>query len=336
MPPRPPHEASGPRSFPNLTAGRPAGRLTLRLRPRWAPPFWRMVDDGRPARTFAQQSQWALVLQSRDIPHAQVKKGQRSHFYVPALLEIMARRELSDYGRESLPSPPPPPPTLYPHGNLAVLFLVPLLLWHGLRAHWWPLAQTWGTPPDLWSQLGALDVVRVKVYHEWYRAVTALTLHADSQHILGNVAFGSIFLILLCRAQGLGLGLALCVSGGALGNVCNALFRQGAHTSMGFSTALFACVGALSGALMLQNGRQRSKALVPLAAGGAILAMLGTEGERTDYAAHLWGLACGVLLGMAAQAWRHRHGVRPWMQWAAGLAAAAVLLGCWWLAGLRI
>lgn len=42
---------------------------------------------------------------------------------------------------------------------------------------------------------------------EWYRCVTALTLHADSQHLFGNVLFGAPFLILLCRRVGLGLGL---------------------------------------------------------------------------------------------------------------------------------
>lgn len=295
-----------------------------------------MVDDGSPARTWSRQQQWAMVLQSRHIPYMQTERGHRYYFYVPPLLEGVARAELRDYAQEGQGHTPVVPSPVHPSGNWAVLFFLPLLLWHGLRAQWWTWGQHFVTPPELWSTLGALDVVRTKVYHEWYRAVTALTLHADSQHILGNVAFGCIFLMLLGRAQGLGLGLLLAVTGGALGNVCNALTRQGALVSLGFSTALFASVGALSGALMLEHGRQRQKALVPLAAGGAILAMLGTEGDRTDYAAHLWGLGCGVLLGMAAQALRTRCRITAWMQWAAGLLALALLVGCWWLAGLRI
>ena len=316
---------------------RPLPRYSkLRPRPRWLSPWWRPVDDGRPARTWARQSQWALVLQSRGIPYAEVTKGQRSQFYVPPLLEHWARQELGGYTRESLPRPVASPPPVYATGTLAVLFFVPLLLWHGMRAQWWAWTAELTTRPEVWSSLGALDVTRVKVFHEWYRVVTALTLHADSQHILGNVAFGSIFLILLCRAQGLGMGALLALCGGALGNACNAVFRQGGHVSMGFSTALFATVGALSGALMLQKPAQRGKALVPLAAGGAILAMLGTEGERTDYAAHLWGLGCGVVLGMAAQWLRQRHGITPSKQWLAGILAVFLVTGCWWLAGFRL
>lgn len=314
-----------------------ARKLPLRPRLRGIPCWWRLVDDGSPPRTWTQQQQWVMVLQSRNIPYVQVSKGQREFFYVPPLVEGVARAELTAYVQESRRPPIPLAPVLlYGTGNWAVLFFIPLLLWHGMRARWWEWGQHFATPADTWSALGALDVVRVKVYHEWYRAVTALTLHADSQHILGNVAFGSIFLMLLCRAQGLGLGLLLTVGGGALGNVCNVLTRQGALVSLGFSTALFACVGALSGALVLGQGRNKPKALVPLAAGGAILAMLGTEGERTDYAAHLWGLGCGVLLGMGVQMLRQKCRIGVGWQWAAGLLAAGLVVGCWWLAGLRI
>lgn len=315
---------------------RAVSTLPLRPRLRGIPRWWRMVDDGSPPRTWAQQQQWAMVLQSRNIPYVQYSKGQREYFYVPPLVEGVARAELTAYGQESHRKEPVLPVLVYNSGNWAVLFFLPLLIWHGLRARWWEWGQSFATPASTWSTLGALDIVRTKVYHEWYRAVTALTLHADSHHVLGNVAFGCIFLMLLCRAQGLGLGLLLTIGGGALGNVCNALTRQGALVSMGFSTALFAAVGALSGALVLRVGRQKSKALVPLAAGGAILAMLGTEGERTDYAAHLWGLGCGVLLGMGAQMLREKFGVSTALQWAAGALAVGLVALCWWWAGLRV
>lgn len=308
--------------------------LRLRARSRFAPPYWRLVDDGHLARTWAQQQQWALVLESRNIPYERVTKGRHCYFYVPPVVEGVARAELRDFSREGRRAPPPPPPPVHGTGNWAVFFFIPLLLWHGLRAGWWGVPEGWALSPELWSAHGALDVVRMKVYHEWYRAVTALTLHADSQHILGNIAFGSIFCILLCRVVGLGLGLLLTLGGGALGNLCNALSRQGSLISLGFSTALFAAVGALSGALAVQTHQKRGKALAPLAAGCAILAMLGTEGERTDYAAHIWGLLCGAVLGIFAQILLNRKPFPVWGQWCCGVGALLLVILCWKLAGV--
>ena len=69
----------------------------------------------------------------------------------------------------------------------------------------------------------------------------------------------------------------------------------------------------------------------PVAAAAALLAMLGTEGDNTDYTAHLAGLGCGLLLG-ALEAWQVRkYMVRP-NQWIVGAATALVCLTAWWRA----
>ena len=188
---------------------------------------------------------------------------------------------------------------------LALLLL--LILWHGVRMHWFSLPGLPRLDPEEWTRLGALDVFRVRVFGEWYRCVTALTLHADSRHLFGNVLFGAPFLILLCRRVGLGLGVFLVLLAGTFGNVLNTLYRQSAHVSLGFSTALFGTVGALSGFMALQGWDKRDGAgklswrrgVLLLAAGTGILAMLGTEGENTDYAAHLFGLLSGFIVGGA-------------------------------------
>jgi membrane associated rhomboid family serine protease len=145
-------------------------------------------------------------------------------------------------------------------------------------------------------RIGALDVYRTRVLHEWYRTVTALSLHMDSVHLFGNIAAGCLFLSMLCRRVGFGTGLFLTVLGGVLGNICNALYRPLSFSSLGFSTAIFACLGLLSGIEALREGSRR-KALLPLGAGAGLFAMLGTEGERADYAAHLFGMAAGLGLG---------------------------------------
>ena len=40
---------------------------------------------------------------------------------------------------------------------------------------------------------------------EWWRAVTALTLHVSSTHLLGNLVFGTVFFFLLAQMTGSGL-----------------------------------------------------------------------------------------------------------------------------------
>ena len=59
--------------------------------------------------------------------------------------------------------------------------------------------------------------------------------------------------------------------------------------------------------------------------------MLGTEGENTDYAAHLAGLACGLALG-AFEAWRVRNHHTGLGQWSAAAATFFVVCVAWWRA----
>jgi hypothetical protein len=61
-----------------------------------------------------------------------------------------------------------------------------------------------------------------------------------------------------------------------------------------------------------------------------VFAMLGV-GERSDVLAHLFGLGIGLALGVAVG-----RGVRlplpAGVRHGAGAIAAALLVGCWWLA----
>ena len=341
-PPRTPALRAVP---PPVPARRPQRRrrTRLRVRPNSVPFFWRMVDEGekRPAPPPHHLFDlWLTALASRGIPYLSAGRGNRLRLYVPALLERQARAELEAMRAESgrpRPVPVEPPARNNAHWVLALLLL--LIFWHGVRMHWFGLSTR--LDPEAWSRIGALDVFRVRVLGEWYRCVTALTLHADSRHLFGNVLFGAPFLILLCRRVGLGLGVFLILLSGAFGNVLNTLYRQSAHVSLGFSTALFGTVGALSGFLALQGWNKRDgsgelswrRGILLLAAGTGILAMLGTDGENTDYAAHLFGLLSGFLVGGTAGGITRRTGMPSRRtEILFGLAAAALLAVCWRLA----
>jgi membrane associated rhomboid family serine protease len=184
-----------------------------------------------------------------------------------------------------------------------------------------------------WSdafRAGAAVAERI-VAGEWWRAVTALTLHADAAHLLGNVASAALFVTAVCGALGPGLGSALVLATGVGGNLAAALVRRTASSSVGASTAIFGAVGILCGRAVIRAARRRTagrRPWVPLAAGLALLALLGTS-ERADLLAHLTGFVVGLPLG-AMTAGTPRPG--PAAQAALGVASALLVAVSWMLA----
>jgi membrane associated rhomboid family serine protease len=185
----------------------------------------------------------------------------------------------------------------------------------------------------IWFERGSADAERILLGELW-RTVTALTLHADFAHVLANALVGAVFLSAVCGALGAGVGCALVLLSGAGGNLANALFQSSHHLSVGASTAVFGAVGLLSGLAVARRRRQQSlrrHAWVPIGAGLAILAMLGTTGERVDLWAHLFGLLVGGVLGIPV-GFALRRPPGPLAQWAFGGAALMAVLYCWGLA----
>lgn len=216
------------------------------------------------------------------------------------------------------PEPAPehrtPPPTVALMALLALFFL-----------HTGPWTET-----SPWFSRGAVDSNAVVAGKEWWRLFTALTLHADLGHLVGNILVGGIVIHLLCRITGYGAGWLLLLSAAALANWCNSALRATPHLSVGFSTAVFAAIGLLCGMQELHGHRALARLLIPLGAGTALLAMLGVGGERTDLGAHLFGLACGFCCGLLyrlgpAPRWMHS----PGRQHLAFALSAVIILVSW-------
>jgi rhomboid protease GluP len=90
-------------------------------------------------------------------------------------------------------------------------------------------------------------------------------------------------------------------------------------------------VGLLVGLQFAAHWRirlQRRRAWLPIAAGLGLLAMLGTGGERTDIAAHAFGLAAGIPLGAIAASGLHRPPSRA-VQAVLLAGALAIVVGAW-------
>jgi rhomboid protease GluP len=274
------------------------------------------------ARRQRQADDWALVLHSQGLA-AEVSRAREGWCLETAARDAARARELlAAWERENVREPEPEAPPLAPFPWLAMAALSGALI--GFFAVTGPRAGA-----SEWFGAGSARAARI-LAGEWWRGVTALTLHADAGHVLGNALGATLFAGTLWQRFGAGIGLALLVAAGTLGNFANAFWRGAGHSSVGASTAVFAAVGALAADALVQRRVPRGGRLAPLGAGLGILAMLGTS-ERADLSAHFFGLASGLLLGLPlAQRLPRPPGLAA--QALAGLVAVALVAGAWWRA----
>ncbi len=141
---------------------------------------------------------------------------------------------------------------------------------------------------------------------EWWRPFTALFLHADAEHLMGNIVIGGFFCLMVATAFGPWRGWGLILLCGYLGNVINAwLHLPGPFYSLGASTATFGALGlvvshGLVAVLRSHRLREMKRLLVPLGVGLGLFGWFGIGGADTDVSAHLLGAGCGVVVGALA------------------------------------
>jgi rhomboid protease GluP len=282
----------------------------------------------RRSQVWAEAEQYALVLAAFNIGCRLVARGDAILLFVAPADADRARQELAFYASENRPRPRASPPERALTGGLdgTLAYAVILLFLHGAsRRH------TFGL--DWWSA-GAGQAGLI-VDGEWWRAATALGLHADLGHLAGNLAFGGLLGLLLAQPLGVGLAWLAILLAGAAGNAVNAALHPAAHTGVGASTAVFAALGLLAALNVRRRASVWGRGLrrwLPLGAAAMLLAYMGVGGERTDVGAHVAGLATGALfgLGLALAGDRLPKGVGA--QRAYGGLAMALLTLTWLLA----
>ena len=275
------------------------------------------------AKSRAEAEAWSLVLAAEGIAHGLLVSEGRFTVEVDEADAARAHELLERWARENEPSPAPPPaaqadvPT-----NAGVYLALALIGFFAVTGEWSETSE--------YFRLGAADARRIARGFELWRTVTALTLHSDPAHVLGNAFSCGVFGTLLLRRFGVGVGAWLLLGSGALGNLLTALWHGSQHRSVGASTALFGAIGALAATELVRRRRLRlgwNQAWLPLAGGVALLAMLGT-GRGSDFTAHFMGLASGAALGFAAA---HSLTTMPVFRTQAALAlgAVAVVAAAW-------
>jgi membrane associated rhomboid family serine protease len=186
-----------------------------------------------------------------------------------------------------------------------------------------------------WLDIGSAQTGLIREGQLW-RSVTALFLHVSGVHLLSNLVFGSLFLLLLTQILGAGFTAFCVLLAGAGGNLLNAMVRPPFHDSIGASTALFGAIGLM--AALRQNWRERGGSLrfrfwVPVAAGLMLLTLLGVSGERTDILAHVFGFLAGVCLGIIVFVLKNRRPDVMGAQWQA-TAMTFALIGAAWITAI--
>ncbi len=285
------------------------------------------VSDDETLNTFS------LVLAAADITHrVSLISSHHREIYVALSLREKALGEIHAYILENDQWPP----AVTANAGFTPIFraMSPLLIGclvgiSGLSGDWRPEAP--------WFIEGAGNSTAILNHGEFFRLVTSLTLHADLVHLLGNSLLGIFLLHYFLQLTGNGLGMAAILVTAVTANYLNVLIHGPGHMFVGFSTALFAVIGMLcTMRFAFRTSRFFPHFFMPIMAGLALLALLGSEGERTDLGSHLLGLGCGLLGGnMVRLPFFPTLRASLTLQTLLGTLVFAIFYGCWLLAFSR-
>ncbi|MBO4336805.1 MAG: rhomboid family intramembrane serine protease, partial [Lachnospiraceae bacterium] len=135
---------------------------------------------------------------------------------------------------------------------------------------------------------------------EWYRIFSHMFIHADPQHLMGNMLLLLLVGDIAERALGHIRYAILYMAGGVSAAVLSmavSYYKGSMIGSVGASGAVFAVVGAILSILILNHGRLESLTIKKILFLIAYTLYFGFTSTDVDNAAHIGGLAGGFILG---------------------------------------
>ncbi|MFO7877520.1 MAG: rhomboid family intramembrane serine protease [Desulfovermiculus sp.] len=291
----------------------------------------RPIDAGRTAECPLPDLEqvlwdWSLVLWAMHIPHS-VHWDEASIVLCVAREKAQtAQEQIALFESENTDQVTCLEPEQIEDGSAESVFwvLLGVAIWHGISHH---QVHVLGLASVEWMELGRVDGRAILEQGQWWRVLTSLTLHSGPEHLLSNLVFGGLFLLLLSRKLGGGLAWLLTLTTAGLANGLNVLVQGTAHMAIGGSTAVFAALGLLIG---FQEPRQKKwpEVVAPIGAGLVLLAWLGTGGERTDVGAHLFGFGVGLSLSLTIRL-AGQWDAKKTPQFFCGLCALGLIVSAW-------
>jgi membrane associated rhomboid family serine protease len=288
--------------------------------------------DGEPLETAVrvtpsvrQAEEWATVLAAIGIHHRVAPNSMGWAVVVGRADGARASAALTAYDEENRPEVRVVAPPVGGDSIGLGVAVAALLLWFFALTG----PRTAGVG---WFERGSASAARILQGEVW-RTITALTLHADFAHVLGNAAACVVLIPPVSQALGPGTGLWVLLLAAAAGNALTALVHGAPYSSVGASTLVFAALGVLAAQALAARWRGRStrrRPWVVIVSSLVLLVMLGTA-PGADVLGHLFGLLAGAVLGLAVGLARPRAFAPP-LEWALAAAAMALVLACWWIA----
>ena len=239
--------------------------------------------------TYRQIRDYSLVLLSQGIVH-RLERSPEGPFeiFVKPEHEPQALHQLELYRKENPPREENPPLPLSLSLQPAWVLLVPVVC---------TLLDFSGKVARMHS-LGLSDADKV-MHGQWWRTITALTLHGDARHIASNLLSGYIVLTLLSYRTPLARMAPFLAVARALAHFCTVLTVQTDFRSLGFSTFVFAAIGALAVIefrLMPRETHGQLRRFAPLCGAASLAVFLGL-GENADILGHAYGFIAGLFCG---------------------------------------
>lgn len=257
--------------------------------------------------TFRQIRDESLLLLSQGIEHRLIR-SQEGPFQIFILPEqaLQARQQLELYHKENPPKEDNPPIplsfSLQPLWILLVPAIITLVDFSNGSLH----------------SAGVSNAEKV-VQGQWWRSLTALTLHGDARHLASNLLTGYIVMNMITFRIPLLRMAPFIALASTVANLCVSLtvHNQGnGFTSLGFSTFVFAAIGCLSVIefrLMPANTHGLLRRFAPLCGAASLAIFLGL-GENADILGHAYGYIAGLFCGLIPK--------RKSLRWGTPLTAA--------------
>lgn len=246
-----------------------------------------------PARSLRQAMDWSLVLFSQGIeselheavPGSGVELRVAVEQHARCLLILEQYQRENRHRRWQRPVP-----------RTGFFFDWQSVGWGMLMCLLFALQSTDGS---LLASQGRYDSVKVHA-GEWWRSLTAISLHSDIRHLASNVSTGLVFLGLAMAEYGAGQALLAMTLAGALANGVGLLLRPVPYFGLGASGAVMAALGLIAvRAFRWQEWRDRPALATArgIVAGGLLLVLLGFS-PQGDVLVHVAGFVLGCAFGL--------------------------------------
>lgn len=163
---------------------------------------------------------------------------------------------------------------------------------------------------DLIYQIGILYPEEVVEHGKWYEVITSIFLHADVDHLFGNM----ILLFCLGSIAEKKLGhvkyFIIYMASGIAGNLLSILYsymQEDFVGSLGASGAVYGIVGTFLWILFCHKGKVGDVTIARYIFVFAYSLYLGFTSTNVNNVAHIGGLLAGILLGILLYRHRREH-----------------------------